>query len=97
MSMVKEALKACIDQIPGWHAIAKHPHPSRKWIVDVPAESDDLTKRFAFEVQLSSKTPVNYFARSQRYFDSGAFPVGLVPRRLEDHETKVPDAARKRF
>jgi hypothetical protein len=87
---MKEALKFCIDQVPGWHAIVEHPHPSREWIIDVLAESDDLTRRIAFEVQLSSQSPENYFARSQRYFDSGAFPVWLIPRRLEDHQTRVP-------
>lgn len=87
---LKEALKDCIDQVRGWHAIIEHPHPSREWIIDALAESDDLTKKVAFEVQLSSQTPDKYFARSQRYFDSGIFPVWLVPRRLEYHETKVP-------
>jgi hypothetical protein len=87
---MKEALKLCIDRVPDWHAIVEHPHPSREWIIDVLAESDDFTRRVAFEVQLSSQTPENYFARSQRYFDSGAFPVWLIPRQLEYHETKVP-------
>ncbi|MET1086338.1 MAG: competence protein CoiA family protein [Arthrobacter sp.] len=87
---MKEALKLCIDQVPGWHAIVEHPHRSRDWIIDVLAESDDLTRKVAFEVQLSSQTPDKYFARSQRYFDSSIFPVWLVPRRLEYHETKVP-------
>lgn len=87
---MKEALKRCIDKVPGWHAIVEHPHPSREWIIDVLAESDDFTKRIAFEVQLSSQTPNNYFARSQRYFEVGAFPVWLVPRQLEPHTTKVP-------
>ena len=87
---MKEALKLCIDQVPGWHAIVEHPHRSREWIIDVLAESDDLTRKVAFEVQLSSQTPDKYFARSQRYFDSSIFPVWLVPRRLEYHETKVP-------
>lgn len=87
---MKEALKLCIDRVPGWHAIVEHPHPSRECIIDVLAESDDHTRRIAFEVQLSSQTPENYFARSQRYFDSGAFPVWLIPRQLEYHETKVP-------
>ena len=87
---MKEALKLCIDHVPGWHAIVEHPHRSREWIIDVLAESDDLTRKVAFEVQLSSQTPDKYFARSQRYFDSSIFPVWLVPRRLEYHETKVP-------
>lgn len=76
---MKEAMKVCIDRVSGWHAIVEHPHPSREWIIDVLAESDDRTRRIAFEVQLSSQSPENYFARSQRYFDSGAFPVWLVP------------------
>jgi hypothetical protein len=87
---MKEALKACIDEVVGWHAIVEHPHPSREWIIDVLAESDDRRNRVAFEVQLSSQTPENYFARSQRYFDSGVFPVWLVPRQLEYNPTKVP-------
>lgn len=87
---MKEALKICIDQVPGWHAIVEHPHPSREWIIDVLAESDDRRNRVAFEVQLSSQTPENYFARSQRYFYSGVFPVWLVPRQLEYNRTKVP-------
>lgn len=89
---MKGALKDCIDLVPGWHAIVEYPHRSREWIIDVLAESDDLTRKVAFEVQLSSQTPDKYFARSQRYFDSGIFPVWLVPRRLEYHETKVPRA-----
>lgn len=87
---MKGALKDCIDLAPGWHAIVEYPHRSREWIIDVLAESDDLTRKVAFEVQLSSQTPDKYFGRSQRYFDSGIFPVWLVPRRLEYHETKVP-------
>lgn len=87
---MKEALKVCIDAVPGWHAIVEYPHSSREWIIDVLAESDDLKNRVAFEVQLSSQTPEKYFARSQRYFDSGVFPVWLVPRGLEYHQTKVP-------
>ncbi|NKR13515.1 competence protein CoiA family protein [Paenarthrobacter sp. R1] len=89
---MKEALKLCIDRIPGWHAIVEHPHPSREWIIDVLAESDDRTRRIAFEVQLSSQSPENYFARSQRYFDGGAFPVWLIPRQLEHNQTIVPVA-----
>jgi hypothetical protein len=87
---MKEALARCIEKVPGWHAILEHPHPSREWIIDVLAESDDFRNRVAFEVQLSSQTPENYFGRSQRYFDSGAFPVWLIPRRLEYHPTTVP-------
>jgi competence CoiA-like predicted nuclease len=87
---LKEALKDCIEQVPGWHAIVEHPHPSREWIIDVLAESDDLMRKVAFEVQLSSQTHDKYFARSQRYFDSNIFPVWLVPRQLEYHQTKVP-------
>lgn len=87
---MKEALKACIDAVPGWHAIVEYPHPSREWIIDVLAESGDLKNRVAFEVQLSPQTPDKYFARSRRYFDSGVFPVWLVPRQLEYHQTKVP-------
>ncbi|CAH0126196.1 hypothetical protein SRABI83_00084 [Arthrobacter sp. Bi83] len=87
---MKEALKLCIDNVPGWHAIVEHPHPSREWIIDVLAESDDFRARVAFEVQLSSQSPQNYFVRSQRYFESGAFPVWLIPRPLEPHQTKVP-------
>jgi hypothetical protein len=87
---MKESLKDCIDQVPGWHAIVKHPHRSREWIIDVLAESDDFRSRVAFEVRLSSQTPDKYFARSQRYFDSSIFPVWLVPRQLEYQQTKVP-------
>lgn len=87
---MKEALRQCIDRVPGWHAIVEHQHPSREWTVDVLAESDDSRTKVAFEVQLSSQSPADYFKRTQRYFDDGLFPVWLIPRQLEDHETKVP-------
>lgn len=87
---MKEALKRCINSVPGWHGIVEHSHPHREWTIDVLAESDDLTKSMAFEVQLSTQTPTEYFKRSQRYFDSGIFPVWLVPRQLEPHEIKGP-------
>jgi hypothetical protein len=87
---MKEALARGIDRVPGWHAIIEHPHPSREWIVDVLAESDDGARRVAFEVQLSSQTPDRYASRSQRYFDGGIFPVWLVPRPLEGGPIAVP-------
>jgi competence CoiA-like predicted nuclease len=87
---LKEALQRCIDGVSGWHAIVEHSHPSRDWVIDVLAESDDLTKSVAFEVQLSSQTPDESFKRSQRYFESGLFTVWLVPRHLEPHHIKVP-------
>lgn len=79
---MKEALKLCINDVPGWHAVVEHPHPSCEWIVDVLAESDDRRHHVAFEVQLSSQAPDRYLARSQRYW--------LVPRGLDCHPTKVP-------
>lgn len=87
---MKEALKLCINNVSGWHAVVEYAHPSRNWIVDVLAESDNLKTRVAFEVQLSAQPPDKYFARSQRYFDSGMFPVWLVPRGLDYQPTKVP-------
>lgn len=87
---MKEALAGCINSVAGWHAIVESEHPSRDWIVDVLAESDDMRRKVAFEVQLSSQSPEKYFARSQRYFDAGVFPVWLVPRRLEYNPTEVP-------
>lgn len=87
---MKEALRQCIDKVPGWHAFVEHQHPSREWTVDVLAESDDSGAKVALEVQLSSQSPAEYFRRTQRYFDSGLFPVWLVPRHLEPHEIKVP-------
>lgn len=87
---LKEALQRCIDSLPGWHAVVEHSHPSRDWVIDVLAQSDDLRKGVAFEVQLSSQTPDEYFRRSQRYFESALFPVWLVPRQLEPHGIKVP-------
>lgn len=87
---MKEALAGCIDAVPGWHAVVEFAHPSREWIVDVLAESDDLRQRIAFEVQLSSQSPEKYFRRTDRYFRSGIFPVWLVPRRLEYHLIGVP-------
>lgn len=80
---MKEALARGIDEVSGWHAIIEHPHPSREWIIDVLAESDDKAHRVAFEVQLSSQTPEDYSRRTQRYFESNVFPVWLVPRSLE--------------
>ncbi|WP_229992254.1 competence protein CoiA family protein [Arthrobacter sp. Bi26] len=87
---MKEALALGIDRVPGWHAIIEHPYPSREWIVDVLAESDDGARKVAFEVQLSSQTPDRYASRSQRYFDGGIFPVWLVPRELEYSPIAVP-------
>lgn len=76
--------------MPGWHAIVEHQHASREWTVDVLAESDDSRTKVAFEVQLSSQSPADYFKGTQRYFDGGLFPVWLVPRHLEPHPTKAP-------
>lgn len=88
---MKEALSGIIDSVPGWRSVVEYPHPSREWIVDVAAIPDDPRRpRVAFEVQLSPQAPEKYFARSQRYFGSGLFPVWLIPRQLEYHETKVP-------
>jgi hypothetical protein len=87
---MKEALALGIDRVPGWHAIIEHPHPSREWIVDVLAESDDGARKVAFEVQLSSQTPDRYASRSQRYFDGDIFPVWLVPRELKHSPIAVP-------
>jgi hypothetical protein len=80
---MKEALARGIDEVSGWHAIIEHPHPSREWIIDVLAESDNKAHRVAFEVQLSSQTPEDYSRRTQRYFESNVFPVWFVPRSLE--------------
>lgn len=87
---MKEALAQGIAEVPGWHAVIEYPHPSREWIIDVLAESDDLLHRVAFEVQLSSQTPADYFRRTQRYFDSNVFPVWLVPRALEYSPIHLP-------
>lgn len=80
---MKEALARGIEAAPGWQAVIEYPHPSREWIIDVLAESDDMFHRVAFEVQLSSQTPADYIHRTQRYFESNVFPVWLVPRALE--------------
>ncbi|MFQ4150282.1 hypothetical protein AAGW05_16605 [Arthrobacter sp. LAPM80] len=66
------------------------PAPSREWIIDVLAESDDKHHCVAFEVQLSSQPMENYRHRSQRYFDDNVFPVWLVPRHLEYSPIQVP-------
>lgn len=87
---MKEALARGIEAVPGWHAIIEYPHPSREWIIDVLAESDDRIHRVAFEVQLSSQAPAEYFRRTQRYFDSNVFPVWLVPRALEYSPVHLP-------
>lgn len=87
---MKEALALRIGSVPGWHAVIEYPHPSREWIIDVLAESDDMHHRVAFEVQLSSQTPADYVHRTQRYFDSGVFPVWLVPRALEYSPVELP-------
>lgn len=87
---MKEALARGIAQVRGWHAVIEYPHPSREWIIDVLAESDDMSHRVAFEVQLSSQTPEDYFRRTQRYFDSNVFPVWLVPRALEYSVIHLP-------
>jgi len=88
---MKAAVAARIDAVPGWHAAIEFPHPSREWIIDVMAESDDGRQRIAFEVQLSGQTPEAYFLRSERYFQSGITPVWLVPRQLEWNRIKVPE------
>lgn len=62
---MKEALAWKIGTVPGWHALIEFPHPSREWIIDVLAESDDKHHRVAFEMQLSSQTLENYRRRSQ--------------------------------
>jgi hypothetical protein len=54
--------------------------------VVVPAKTDKAGR----EGLIRSPPQSPGFARSQRYFDSSIFPVWLVPRRLEYHETKVP-------
>ncbi|MHA7191087.1 competence protein CoiA family protein [Arthrobacter sp. MDT2-16] len=87
---MKAAIAHAIDLVPGWSAEIEHPHPSREWIIDIMAVSDDGRKRFAFEVQLSGQTPEEYQRRSQRYFDSGYMPVWLIARDLEYSEIKVP-------
>lgn len=87
---MKEAIAQGISGTPGWHAVIEYPHPSREWIIDILAESDDMLHRVAFEVQLSSQTPADYFRRTQRYFDSNVFPVWLVPRALEFSHIQLP-------
>lgn len=87
---LKAAVAERIDSVPGWHAVIESPHPSREWIVDVLAESNDGRHRVAFEVQLSGQTPDEYFARSERYFRDKFFPVWLVPRPLEWNRIHVP-------
>lgn len=87
---MKAALRDRIDAVDGWHAFVEFPHPSREWIVDVLAESDDRRRRIAFEVQLSSQTPEKYQLRSQRYFNDHVFPIWVIPRRLEYNEIKIP-------
>lgn len=80
---MKTAVAQRIDRTEGWHAIIEFPHPSREWIVDVLAESDDGRRRIAFEVQLSSQTLDRYNERSECYFAGGMFPVWLISRPLE--------------
>lgn len=87
---MKEAIAHAVSLSPGWTAVIEHPHPSREWIIDVMAQSDDGRRRYVFEVQLSGQVPVEYQRRSQRYFDSGYFPVWLIPRHLEYSEVKIP-------
>lgn len=87
---MKTALRDRINAVDGWHAFVEYPHPSREWIIDVLAESDDKRRRIAFEVQLSSQTPEKYQARSQRYFNDGVFPVWVIPRQLEYSRVQVP-------
>ncbi|WP_411731948.1 competence protein CoiA [Paeniglutamicibacter sp.] len=87
---MKEALALRIGLVPGWRAVIEYPHPTREWIIDVLAISDDRCRRVAFEVQLSSQTPASYVRRTQRYFDSEAFPVWLVPRDLEYSPVQLP-------
>lgn len=88
---MKAAVAARIDAVPGWHAAIEFPHPSREWIIDVMAESDDGRQRIAFEVQLSGQTPEAYFLRSERYFRDGVLPVWLIPRQLEWNRIRVPE------
>lgn len=88
---LKEAVARAIDAVPGWHADLEFPHPSREWVIDVLAQPEAASRRrIAFEVQLSSQSPEGYFARTDRYFRDGLFPVWLVPRELEPHRVAVP-------
>ncbi|MHA7146543.1 competence protein CoiA [Arthrobacter sp. TmT3-37] len=87
---MKVALAEHIDNVSGWHAVVEYPHPSREWIIDVLAESDDQRYRVAFEVQLSSQTMDDYLHRTQRYWDSRVFCVWLIPRHLEYSPFEVP-------
>ena len=87
---MKSALRDRIDAVDGWHAFVEYPHPSREWIVDVLAESDDGRRQVAFEVQLSSQTPERYQERTQRYFEGQVFPVWVIPRRLEYNRVEIP-------
>ncbi|MDJ0459314.1 competence protein CoiA family protein [Arthrobacter sp. NQ7] len=87
---MKEALRSCIERVPGWQASVEHQDPLGDWTVDVLAKRDDAKYMVAFEVQLSPQSPSEYFKRSQRYFDSGLFPVWLVPHKLEYDRIKVP-------
>jgi hypothetical protein len=88
---MKTALRDRINAVDGWHALVEFPHPSREWIIDVLAESEDGRRRIAFEVQLSSQTPEKYQHRSQRYFKDQVFPVWVIPRHLEYNPVKVPE------
>lgn len=88
---MKTALRDRINAVDGWHALVEYPHPSRNWIIDVLAESDDWRRRIAFEVQLSSQTPEKYQHRSQRYLNDQVFPVWIIPRHLEYNPVKVPE------
>lgn len=88
---MKTALRDRINAVDGWHALVEFPHPSREWIIDVLAESDDRSRRIAFEVQLTSQTPEKYRHRSQRYFKDKVFPVWVIPRYLEYDPVKVPE------
>ncbi|MFJ5694573.1 competence protein CoiA [Arthrobacter sp. NPDC093125] len=87
---MKAALRDRINSLDGWHAVLEYPHPSREWIIDVLAESDEKRHRVAFEVQLSSQTPGTYHLRSQRYFNDGVFPVWIIPRPLDYSPIKIP-------
>lgn len=87
---MKEAIAHAVNLVPGWRAEIEHPHPSRTWIIDVMATSDDGRRRYAFEVQLSSQPPEEYYRRTQQYFDSRYMPVWLIPRDLRQGEVRIP-------
>jgi competence CoiA-like predicted nuclease len=78
---MKEAIAHVVNFVPGWRAEIEYPHPSRKWIIDVMAASDDGRRRYAFEVQLSCRPSTAVLRRMEPLMHRPS--IGELPSLLE--------------